>query len=111
VYHGLVARQVPEYGFAMKRVDIIRDIHGLDVELAAFEEQYGLLSAVFTTVTARENWSSPAISSAGLAITKRSRSENSNIGDWLMSICANCAAVQVSVPRLWNRRPHERATG
>jgi hypothetical protein len=31
----------------MKREDIIRDIHGLDVELAALEEQYGLLSADF----------------------------------------------------------------
>lgn len=32
---------------AMKREDIIRDIHGLDVELAALEVQYGLLSADF----------------------------------------------------------------
>lgn len=31
----------------MKREDIIRDIHGLNVELAALEEQYGLLSADF----------------------------------------------------------------
>ena len=31
----------------MKREDIIRDIHGLDAELAALEEQYGLLSADF----------------------------------------------------------------
>ncbi len=31
----------------MKRQDIIRDIHGLDAELAALEEQYGLLSAEF----------------------------------------------------------------
>ena len=31
----------------MKREDIIRDIHGLDTELAALEEQYGLLSADF----------------------------------------------------------------
>ena len=31
----------------MKRADIIRDIHGLDAELAALEEQYGLLSADF----------------------------------------------------------------
>jgi len=32
---------------AMKREDIIRDIHGLDAELAALEEQYGLLSSDF----------------------------------------------------------------
>jgi hypothetical protein len=31
----------------MKREDIIRDIHGLDAELAALEDQYGLLSADF----------------------------------------------------------------
>lgn len=31
----------------MKREDIIRDIYGLDVELAALEEQCGLLSADF----------------------------------------------------------------
>ena len=31
----------------MKREDIIRDIHGLDKEMAALEEQYGLLSDDF----------------------------------------------------------------
>ena len=31
----------------MKREDIIRDIHALDAELAALEEQYGLLSPDF----------------------------------------------------------------
>ena len=31
----------------MKREDIIRDIHGLEAELAALEEQYGILSADF----------------------------------------------------------------
>jgi hypothetical protein len=31
----------------MKREDVIRDIHALDAELAALEEQYGLLSADF----------------------------------------------------------------
>jgi hypothetical protein len=31
----------------MKREDIIRDIHGLNAELAALEEHYGLLSAEF----------------------------------------------------------------
>ena len=31
----------------MKREDIIRDIHALDAELAALEDQYGLLSADF----------------------------------------------------------------
>ena len=36
-----------KYFPAMKREDIIRDIHGLDAELAALEEQYGLLSADF----------------------------------------------------------------
>jgi len=36
-----------KYYLAMKREDIIRDIHGLDAELAALEEQYGLLSADF----------------------------------------------------------------
>ena len=36
-----------KYFSAMKRGDIIRDIHGLDTELAALEEQYGLLSDDF----------------------------------------------------------------
>ena len=31
----------------MKREDVIRDIHGLGVELAALEKQYDLLSADF----------------------------------------------------------------
>lgn len=31
----------------MNRENIIRDIHGLETELAALEEQYGLLSADF----------------------------------------------------------------
>jgi hypothetical protein len=31
----------------MKQADIIKDIHGLDVQLAALEEQDGLLSADF----------------------------------------------------------------
>ena len=31
----------------MTREDIIRDIHGLDAELTALEEKYGLLSADF----------------------------------------------------------------
>ena len=31
----------------MKREEIIRDIHGLATELAALEEQYGLLSSDF----------------------------------------------------------------
>ena len=35
------------YFNSMKREDIIRDIHGLDAELAALEEQYGLLSSDF----------------------------------------------------------------
>jgi hypothetical protein len=35
------------YSDCVKREDIIRDIHGLDAELAALEEQYGLLSADF----------------------------------------------------------------
>jgi hypothetical protein len=36
-----------KYFDVMKREDIIRDIHGLDAELAALEEQYGLLSSDF----------------------------------------------------------------
>jgi hypothetical protein len=36
-----------KYFEVMKREDIIRDIHGLEAELAALEEQYGLLSADF----------------------------------------------------------------
>jgi hypothetical protein len=36
-----------QYGATMKREEIIRDIHGLETELAALEEQYGLLSADF----------------------------------------------------------------
>ena len=35
------------YPAAMKLEDIIRDIHGLETELAALEKQYGLLSADF----------------------------------------------------------------
>ena len=44
---GLVASATPSYPVAMKREDIIRDIHGLEIELAAMENQYGLLSADF----------------------------------------------------------------
>ena len=44
---ALVVWQVMKYFKAMKREDIIRDIHGLDTELAALEEQYGLLSDDF----------------------------------------------------------------
>ena len=36
-----------KYFKAVKREDIIRDIHGLDTEMAALEEQYGLLSDDF----------------------------------------------------------------
>jgi hypothetical protein len=36
-----------KYSARMKREDIIRDIHGLDAELATLEEHYGLLSADF----------------------------------------------------------------
>jgi hypothetical protein len=36
-----------KYFSSMKREEIIRDIHGLAAELAALEEQYGLLSADF----------------------------------------------------------------
>lgn len=36
-----------QYFDTMKREDVIRDIHGLEVELSALEEQYGLLSADF----------------------------------------------------------------
>src|SRR6266487_2396661 len=43
----LVALAAMKYPCAMKREDIIRDIHGLDAELAKLEEQYGLLSADF----------------------------------------------------------------
>jgi hypothetical protein len=35
------------YFAAMNREDLIRDIHGLEAELATLEEQYGLLSADF----------------------------------------------------------------
>jgi hypothetical protein len=44
---ALVVWQAMRYFKAVKREDIIRDIHGLDAELAALEEQYGLLSADF----------------------------------------------------------------
>jgi hypothetical protein len=36
-----------KYFNGMKLENIIRDIHGLDVELASLEERYGLLSADF----------------------------------------------------------------
>ena len=45
--YGLVVRQAVQYFEVMKRQDIIRDIHGLEAELAVLEEQYGLLSAEF----------------------------------------------------------------
>ncbi len=35
------------YLVAMKREDIIRDIHGLETEMAKLEQQYGLLSEDF----------------------------------------------------------------
>jgi hypothetical protein len=44
---GLVARTAWGYAEFMKREEIIRDIHGLETELAALEEQYGLLSSDF----------------------------------------------------------------
>ena len=37
---GLVAPTAPEYAEAMKREDVIRDILGLELELAALEDQY-----------------------------------------------------------------------
>src|SRR5204863_9264812 len=43
----LVERRAVAYSSRVKREDIIRDIHGLDAELASLEEQYGLLSADF----------------------------------------------------------------
>jgi hypothetical protein len=43
----LVVWPAMTYSKSMKREDIIRDIHGLDAELAVLEEQYGLLSADF----------------------------------------------------------------
>jgi len=46
-FSALVVWQIMGYDKTMKREDIIRDIHGLDAELAALEEQYGLLSADF----------------------------------------------------------------
>ena len=46
-FSALVVWQVVKYPKIMKRKDIVRDIHGLDAELAALEEQYGLLSADF----------------------------------------------------------------
>jgi hypothetical protein len=36
-----------QYFAIVKREDIIRDIHGLETELAALEKQYGLLSSDF----------------------------------------------------------------
>jgi hypothetical protein len=47
IFSWLVVGQAMKYFRAMKREDIIRDIHGLDAELAALEEQYGLLSSDF----------------------------------------------------------------
>jgi hypothetical protein len=46
-FYCLVVRRAMRYFEAMKREDIIRDIHGLDAELAILEDQYGLLSADF----------------------------------------------------------------
>jgi hypothetical protein len=43
----LVVQLAIKYSKAMKREDIIRDIHGLDTEMARLEEQYGLLSDDF----------------------------------------------------------------
>jgi hypothetical protein len=44
---GLVSTVAIFYLAAMTREEIIRDIDGLDAELAALEDQYGLLSADF----------------------------------------------------------------
>ena len=47
----------------MKREDIIRDIHGLEAELAALEEQYGLLCPPTSTIyIGPANWSKRATS-------------------------------------------------
>jgi hypothetical protein len=46
-FSTLVVEHAMKYCKAMKREDIIRDIHGLDTEMAALEEQYGILSADF----------------------------------------------------------------
>ncbi len=43
----LVVWQAMEYFQAMKREEIIRNIYGLDAEMAALAEQYGLLSDDF----------------------------------------------------------------
>ena len=47
VFPFLLASGGMNYFGGMKREEIIRDIHGLDTELAALEEQYGLLSTDF----------------------------------------------------------------
>jgi hypothetical protein len=44
IFSVLVVQRGMNYFRGMKREEIIRDIHGLDTELAALEEQYGLLS-------------------------------------------------------------------
>ena len=46
-FSALVAQRALKYFKPMKREEIIRDIHGLDTEMAALEEQYGILSADF----------------------------------------------------------------
>ncbi len=46
-FSALVVWGAMQYFRTVKREDIIRDIHGLDAELAALEEQYGLLSPDF----------------------------------------------------------------
>jgi hypothetical protein len=54
-FSALVVGEGSEYSNTMKREDIIRDIHGLDAELAVLEEQSGLLSAdVYHFYRARE---------------------------------------------------------
>ena len=71
----------------MTREEIIRDIHGLEAELIALEEQYGLLSADVYHCYRAANWSRRRISSAGRAITRRSSTVRTAIANSRMNIC------------------------
>lgn len=95
----------------MKREDIIKDIHGLDAEMAALEDQYGLLSADFYHFyrAGELEQTRDFIRWAGFYEAKQER-ENSS-ANWSMSTCANCAGVRVSALWFLIQQAHELAAG
>ena len=95
----------------MKREEIIRDIHGLDAELAALEEQYGLLSADFYHFYRAGELEQSRDSSAGRVFMRRNRNVKHPIANWFMSTCASCGGVPALALWPWSQRAHEHAAG